>query len=217
MSLPVRVTRKCSVCGEESSQIVMASTNTFGGTPDLDLRPAEMMRSTMSWWIQECPHCGYISESLDDESIVSQEWLKRETFTSCGGRKFLSKLAARFYKYYMINVEDDNETDAFYAALHAAWACDDEDEHENAIHCRQCALTELEKIVATQNPPEDMVVVKTDLLRRTNQFDTLIAEYTGRTFTNDLLNKIVAFQIDKAQQQDTRCYRIEDVVGTEKG
>ncbi len=215
MSLPMRITVKCAICGEESTQTVMASSNTFGGTPDLDLCPAEMMRSTMSWWIQECPHCGYISESLDDETSVTREWLEQEDFTSCGGRKFLSKLATRFYKYYLINVADDNERDAFYAALHAAWACDDERETDNAIHCRQCALAELEKILADPNTPEDMHVVKTDLLRRTGQFEALISDYTGKQFSKELLNQIVAFQIEKAHQHDTQCYRIQDVPGTE--
>lgn len=193
----------------------MASSNTFGGTPDLDLRPAEMMRSAMSWWIQECPHCGYISSSLDDKTSVARKWLRQEAFTTTGGRKFLSKLAAQFYKYYLINVADNNEKSAFYAALHTAWACDDECETENAIHCRQCALAELEKILANPNTPEDMHVVKTDLLRRTGQFDALISDYTGKQFSKNLLSQIVAFQIEKARQDDTQCYRIQDVTGLE--
>lgn len=211
MSLPMPVTVKCAICRKESTQTVMASSNTFGGTPDLDLRPAEMMRSTMSWWIQECPHCGYISRSLDDKTSVTREWLRQEAFATTGGRKFLSNLAAQFYKYYLINVADNNEKAAFYAALHAAWACDDECETENAIHCRQCALAELEKILANPNTPEDMHVVKTDLLRRTGQFDALISDYAGKQFSKNLLNQIVAFQIEKARQNDTQCYRIQDV------
>ena len=84
---------------------------------------------------------------------------------------------------------------------------------ENAIHCRQCALAELEKILADPNTPEDMHVVKTDLLRRTGQFGALISDYTGKQFSKDLLNRIVAFQIEKAHQNDMQCYRIQDVPG----
>lgn len=47
MSLPLFTNNKCAVCGKESEQITLASTNTFG-SPDLDLRPPEMKRSTMS-------------------------------------------------------------------------------------------------------------------------------------------------------------------------
>ena len=38
--------RKCALCGETSTHIEVMSTNTFGGVPDLDTRPPEMMRST---------------------------------------------------------------------------------------------------------------------------------------------------------------------------
>lgn len=40
---------KCAVCGAKSRYNVIASTNTFGGGPDLDLRPPEMERSTMPY------------------------------------------------------------------------------------------------------------------------------------------------------------------------
>lgn len=216
MSLPVRVKSKCFVCGVESLHMVMASTNTLGGTPDLDLRPAEMMRSTMPWWIQECSCCGYVSSNLEDPTKVTKEWLKEEAFVSCGGRTFLSELAARFYKCYLINIEDGNMGEAYLAAVHAAWACDDEGEHDNAIHCRKCALTVLEKVAAIHALSDDIRVVRADLLRRTQQFDTLITEYTDVSFSDDLLNKIIAFQVDKARQQDTRCYRVKDVIDEKK-
>src|SRR5438552_1767736 len=55
----------CSVCGTTSIQPVLASTNSFG-PPDLDLRPAEMQRSTIWMWVQRCPECGYCAGSLDE-------------------------------------------------------------------------------------------------------------------------------------------------------
>ena len=48
----------CSVCGSKSVQAVIRSTNTMG-PPDLDTRPAEMERSTINYWIQTCPSCGF--------------------------------------------------------------------------------------------------------------------------------------------------------------
>ena len=216
MSMPFVIKQTCFVCGKESSVTVMASTNTLGGTPDLDLRPAEMMRSTMPRWIQECPHCGYIAGSLDKETTVTQKWLKGMHFISCGDRWFRSDLAEKFYKYYLICMEDKCVKDAFYAALYTAWVCDDKGDAENAGHCRRCALAELEKLLAEPNPPADLFAVKADLLRRTGQFDALIAEYEGKRFENDLLNQVIAFQIEKAKQQDTRCYRVGDVTGTER-
>lgn len=217
MSLPGSVTRICSVCGEESTQTVIMSTNTLGGSPDLDLRPPEMMRSTMGWWIQRCPHCGYVADDLTDLSTVTRQWLEHEAYTSCNGHSFKSELAEMFYKSYLIHTADGNAEKAFFAALHGAWACDDEGAAEEAIHCRECALAELEKLIAAQMHLETCLVVKTDLLRRTGQFDRLIAEYTGKRFWNTLIDRVVEFQIEKAKQKDTGCYRITDTDGMENG
>jgi len=39
----------------------------------LDFRPASMYRETMDFWVQECPHCGYIKTRLDQPSNITQE------------------------------------------------------------------------------------------------------------------------------------------------
>ena len=43
-------TSTCAICGGRSKQTVVASTNARG-SPDLDLRPPEMQRSTMPYWV----------------------------------------------------------------------------------------------------------------------------------------------------------------------
>lgn len=213
MTLPMpRENVKCAVCGCTSRQMALMSTNTFGGGPDLDTRPAEMMRSSMVYWIQECPHCGYISESITDDTNVTEGWLSDKRYTTYGGHEFASELAKKFYKYYLINVADDNAEDAFYAVLHAAWACDDVKDVNNASYCRHCALQELERVLLKGNTKNEFLLVKADLLRRTGQFEELISTYATSCFEEDLFNKIVAFQIEKAEQKDTKCYRVEDVV-----
>ena len=44
------VEKVCAVCGAKSTQVVVMSTNRLGST-DLDLRPPEMMSSTMRYWV----------------------------------------------------------------------------------------------------------------------------------------------------------------------
>ena len=210
MSTPLWIVSKCSVCGKESKQITVGSTNAFGSA-DLDLRPPEMKRSTMPWWIHKCPHCGYVARSLERKSTVTQEWLKSEFFTSCDKREFQSELAALFYQEYLICVEDGEMVRAFHAAQCAAWACDDQGETENAIYCRLCALSLFDKIRADQEATEEECVLRADLLRRTGQFEYLIEEYTGKSFSDELLQSIMIFQIEKARQQDMSCYKIQDV------
>ena len=200
--------RKCSVCGKESEQRVLTSTNAFG-SPDLDLRPPKMKRSTMPLWIQECPHCGYISGSIDDETSINEVFLKSEEFCSCSNNNFKSELAKRFYKYYMINLLDDNYEDAFYAILHAAWACDDVNDYEKAIYCRKLAIVEIEKIIK-ENNNETLKVQRADLLRRAGLFEKISAEYNVTDFADEKLQKIIMFQIQKAEEQNTDCYTVAD-------
>lgn len=212
MTMPLDETKKCYMCSKESPQTILASSNTFGGTPDLDTRPPEMLRSTMDWWIQECPFCGYVAGSLDEETKITPEFLKSQMYTTCNGRAFQSPLAAQFYKQYLILSEDGDTGGAFSAALHGAWACDDWDTVENAVHCRLLALEQLDKILSEHpNDTQELAVARADLLRRTGQFDRVVQEYAGRQFREDILNIIIAFQIEKANAHDTGCYCLDDI------
>ena len=211
MSLPITICVKCSVCGIESEQKVLVSTNAFG-SPDLDLRPPEMQRSTMKWWIQECPHCGYVSTSIEDETNISIEYLNSYEYCTCSNNSFKSELAEKFYKYYKINLSDNNEEDAFYAILHAAWSCDDIGDTDNAIYCRKLAIAEIEKIIEN-NDNETLKVQKADLFRRAGLFDALIENYNPLDFEDEILQKIISFQIQKSIEKDSSVYTVANAIG----
>ena len=206
---------KCAICGEMLEQMTLASSNTFGGTPDLDFRPAQMLRSTMFWWIQACPFCGYNADSLDDATGVTREWLDSEPYRTCEGNAFRSSLASQFYRSYMIKKMDGKLPDAYYAVLHAAWACDDEWDTENAIVCRLKALELLDQVDKRFKTPEDDLV-RLDLLRRTGQFEAVEREAAALQFTDEKFRQVAAFQLEKARQKDTACYRMGKVFGIQE-
>ena len=157
----------CAICHAVNEYNVLASTNTFGGGPDLDLRPAEMQRSTMHSWIQECPKCGYISGRISDKRRVSERWLRSEQYQTCDGLFFASDLAKRFYKYYLICLQGREDEDAFFAVLHAAWACDDKQDVENAKRCRKIAISLADKLIESGHQQKDnLQLMKADLMRR---------------------------------------------------
>jgi len=168
----------------------------------------------MYLWVQECPNCGYVSSEVSDPSSVTKEWLAGEKYSSCDGIEFSADLAKRFYKQYLINLEDKNSEDAFFAVLHAAWACDDENDEDNAKHCRELALPLVQELIQKGHENKDSLeLLKADLMRRTGRFDELIAQYSSLRFEDDLLDQIMAFQINKAKEKDVACYRVEDVTG----
>ena len=209
---------KCAVCGTTKEYYGWCSATTFSG-PDLDLRPAEMMRGTMREWVQSCPECGYVSSDVSNPTSVTREWLKSEKYRRCDGISFNSGLARKFYKYYLINLEDQKRKSAFFAVLHAAWACDDAEDEENAKRCREIAIplatSLIEEEIEDEEERDNIKLIKADLMRRADQFDELITTYSSVHFDDELLTQIIEFQIEKAKERDTACYRVEDVTGDE--
>lgn len=203
---------KCSVCGKSSPQPALLSTNT-GGYPDLDLRPPEMQRSTMNTWVMECPHCGYVADRLDEELEISKDFLKTEKYLTCEGKKFKGHLSELFYKRYLIAKEADDVEMCFFSLRNCAWDCDDwEDENAQAI--RKLALEFLDELILNDEENRDnLLVIKSDFLRRSGEFKKLADEYENLTFADELLNSIIQFQIERALEGDTGCYTVEDVIG----
>ena len=211
MSTFYRESFTCAVCGKEDQYGVVGSTNAFGSA-DLDLRPPEMERSTMPAWVQQCPRCGYAAECVDRPTTVTIEFLKRPEYLSCDGIEFRSGLAARFYRQYMVGLHDNDKQTAFNALLHAAWACDDSEDSVNATACRLKSLPILTELISTETENADTLrLMKADIMRRAGLFEELKAEYAGVSFTEELLNKILAFQLARAEEGDRGCYRVIDV------
>ncbi len=211
MTMLTRAENHCAVCGAWNTYVDVLSTNTFG-SPDLDLRPAEMARGTMPSWIQACPKCGYVSKRVSDKTYIKKEWLQSEKYLTCDGIPFVSDLAKQFYRYYLLNSSKAELQNAFFAILHAAWACDDAKDDESAKHCREIAIV-LGRLLIEENCDgvDNVKLICADLMRRAGRFDELISTYASVRFEEDLQNQILKFQIEKAKVKDVSCYRIGDV------
>ena len=193
---------KCAVCGCKHTYLVIGSTNSFGYA-DLDFRPAEMQRSTMEYWLQECPECGYVSSSVEDEPLITREFLEQKPYRTCEGIHFESELAARFYKHYMICMETEDVSGAFHSLLHAAWDCDDCEDTKNAVLCREKAL-QFANYMAEIDPEnaEAIQVIRMDILRRSRHFDELKAEFENKVFEEEAFEKARVYQLELAEQKD---------------
>ena len=185
MTMISNIKIECGVCGKESMQRALLSTNSFG-TPDLDFRPPGMSRNTMNTWIFECPHCGYVASRLDEKPEIDSDFIKTDKYINCDGFEFEKDLAERFFKGYLIANEKDNTRESFFNLLHCAWACDDGEDIENARKIRKLSLGYLDEMI--QMGGEEKVILG-----------------------DELLDKIITFQIIKARQKDDACYTVEDV------
>ncbi len=217
MSMFSRKLFTCAVCGEKSEHGVVISTNAFGSS-DLDLRPPEMERSTMYCWVRSCPHCGYTNDTIEEPTRISPGFLKREEYLSCDGIPFQSELAARFYRQYMITASDGDKTRAFYALLHAAWACDDCKDASGAAACRRLSLPFLDELIRGDAQNADALrLMKADIMRRAGLFAELREEFASVRFSHGRLERILEFQLERARQEDSGCYKVSDVDGPDGG
>ncbi len=203
-----RLPTTCSICGQTSVHTVMYSSNTFGGGPDLDLRPAPMLRNTMHTWIQRCPHCGYCSPKLSEETGITRDFLESDKYLSCNGIYFKNRLAEDFFRYHLICLELNKPEKAVTNALRAAWACDDSSELNNAVMCRLYCLESMKPIEEETDINE--LLKRADIMRRAGLFDAVIKFYSDITPENPLHKTLIDFHILKSREEDADCYTIKE-------
>ncbi len=210
MSAVFRMKLRCAVCGKENEYSVLGSTNAFG-SPDLDLRPPEMERSTMYLWVMECPDCGYVSDSVEDETSIDPDFLKSPKYLLCDGIRFRDPLAGLFYKDHLISLQEGDTRGAFYALLHAAWACDDKRDRKQAVKCRSLSLPFLTELIENGGDDKNgLQVMRADIMRRAGCFDELLKEYTSVSLGDELLDKLLAFEQALAEKRDTACHTVRE-------
>ena len=204
-------TVRCFLCGSENEMMVLGSTNSFGAS-DLDTRPPEMKRSTMHYWVQECRYCGYTAVDLTDETTLDRSFFETNSYKSCDEISFISDLARSFYRHYLIMTAEEQTEDAFHAALHAAWACDDAKDEENAILMREKAIEQAESLIQTEESDwkDTVKIIKADLMRRTSRFDELLKEYEPEICSDELLKKIITFELELARRKCSKCFTVAD-------
>ncbi len=132
----------CALCGEQTSVTQLSSTSSFG-SPDLDLRPAELARSSIFAWVQRCASCGYCAPNIEEESSYKQEIVESAAYRALLADADFPELARSFLCSSMIFEEFEEEAFAARNAIEAAWVCDDENAHEAAVRCRLRAVERL--------------------------------------------------------------------------
>ena len=149
----------------------------------------------------------------EDELKIDKEFIKTEKYMTCDGFEFERKLAARFYRRFLISNEMDYAEGSFFNLLHCAWVCDDAKDIENARKIRMLSLPYIDSMIALDDDrKKDYLLMKADVLRRSGQFDQLIDEYRDVIFGEEIYDKVITFQIQKANLGDDACYTVEDVV-----
>lgn len=125
----------CAVCGAENEYERIGSTNAFG-SPDLDTRPPEMERSTISASVQRCPECGYCASEVSAAPPEAQTVVEETEYQNQLEDPRYPDLANAFLCNAIIDQRTNSYSDATWSLIQAAWVCDDADCREGATECR---------------------------------------------------------------------------------
>jgi tetratricopeptide (TPR) repeat protein len=173
-SMPVLV--RCAICGEMSSQNVLASTSTFG-PPDLDLRPQGPARWALEFRVQCCPRCGYCAESIGQRTPRAGRTVASVIYRGVLENARMPALARHYFCAALVAEAAELRGDAARRFIDAAWACDDAGAAEQARICRQRAAEMLASALEWGDVPTESPVVRgvlADLLRRAGRYDEAI-------------------------------------------
>ena len=205
---------KCAVCGLEAKYFCRKGTGAYG-SPDLDLRPPELLRSTMPTWVHQCPNCGYAAKDLEAETSVTGEFLETEAYRTCDGLGLEDPVTVMFYHRYLCDMEEKDVVRASLDLLYAAWCCDDNDEEDLAVTLRKKSVALMDQYLPEcieGEAKERFLLMRSDMLRRSGQFDRVLAEYGPERFTAENHPQIAAFEQALARAKDTKRYTVREAL-----
>ena len=208
--------KECFICGETNKYPVLGSTNRFGSS-DLDTRPPEMMRSTMSLWIQCCPSCGYCAPDISDGPQIAAQVIKSDSYLKQKTDHTNPELATKFLCGSIIQEVAGEYSDAGWEAVRAAWVCDDAKARTNADVSRQRAVRLFDQArtkgtnFAEGSGVEEAILA--DLLRRSGDFEKvgMVCEQGLKKEPEEIVKKILLFQQSLSSKKDAECYTIEEM------
>jgi hypothetical protein len=212
----------CFVCGKSSEHTVINSTNEFG-SPDLDLRPPPMARQTISHWIKRCPFCGYCASTLSEGPEIAKRVVRSSEYIEQLNSADFPQLADQFLCWALIQVAAGEASNAGWAALHAAWACDDAKTAHGADVCRRKAIALFVSARAkaqtfSQDGASESLLLA-DLYRRTGQLEQVArvcAEGLAQ-HPKDPLPALFAAQQQMARAGDRAAHTVQEVLKKTSG
>lgn len=164
----------CGLCGCRQIVTEIGSTSSFGAM-DLDTRPPEMRRSTMAYWVHECEECGFVAAEFGKSVATDAKRVATTEYRQALERVDRVRLANRFVCRALLEEAAGDLVSAGWRRLHAAWACDDEEQADEARVQRLAALELFHRARAQGEHAVKSVVggdevLFADLARRAGEF-----------------------------------------------
>lgn len=203
----------CAVCGAKNKYTVIVTTNTKG-PQDLDTRPAEMMRSTIGFWVQKCPVCRYCATDVSKLLKNGKETIVEESYKAQLSNTAFPELANKYLCKMMIEDKAEEFKAAITSAMHAAWASDDAKNTTAAVAARELGVKRIEDLHARkdqyikQTGADELLIA--DMLRRNEQFEKARKSAENGLGINpeETIRKILNYEITLIDNKDSAVHNI---------
>jgi len=187
--------RICGVCGASVRPAFRAPPPEIA--PDLDMRPGEPTRSTLTDWIQVCSKCRAAAPDLailppGARAVVESDAYKALTTSTL-------EETLPFRRWALICERTGDRSNHAEALLQAAWAADDAAEMTEASKLR----TEVAALWEGTNDLE-LGLRRVDVLRRAGSFDhaSAWADRLAQTSHEESARSILDFQKARIEARD---------------
>jgi hypothetical protein len=202
----------------------IGSTNSFGAM-DLDTRPPQMQRSTMSYWVHECEECGYVAAELDKFADTDAKRVATSDYREALSRGDRAKLANRFVCRALLEEAAGDLAAAGWRRLHAAWACDDEEQAEEARVQRVAALVLFENARTRGERAMKSVVggdevLLADIARRSGEFERALQYCAAGLALAEVpafVTSLLMLEQDLVRARDTACHTVAEADEVPRG
>lgn len=211
MSTLSKYEARCFVCGRVGEYRSLGSVSQFG-EPDLDGRPAEFLRGSIWFWVDECPACGYANTTVDKSCLLSKEELQAAWAAIPEG--MVDSHSRPYVKLACLREAVGDTEGAAIRLVHAAWFSDDGKMTEAAAYWRRRAAALAEHCIARgwAEMGGEILCLRADLYRRAGDFDKVAPPETAIKLTA-ADRSILAFQLELAAQKDAAMHTMDEVPG----
>lgn len=202
---------RCALCGRVGEFNSLGSVSQFG-EPDLDGRPAEFLRGSIWFWVDECGACGYANTTVDKSCLLSKEEL-HAAYTTIPEDKVNSRTRP-YAKLACLRERIGDIEGAAIRLVHAAWFCDDDKMDEAATYWRRRAAALTEHCIARgwAEMGGEILCLRADLYRRAGDFGKVSPPETKIELTA-ADRAILDFQLALAAQKDAAVHSMDEVPG----
>lgn len=211
------VEKTCALCGAKDKYRVLMSTNTMGSR-DLDMRPPEMMRSTISFWVEKCSSCGYCAADIEKLLNNASETVTDSAYKAQLSNPNFPELANKFLSRMLIEDNAGEHKAAIYSAICAGWASDDANMPLAASVARELGI---QRILAMNAHNDHYVAQKgadelliSDMYRRNGEFEKAAQtiEKGLKLESEEIIKTLLKFELALVEKRDTTAHTISEVI-----